>query len=184
MESPSVARLEGSDKDRRPRVLVRAPVASARAPDGGYHRRVRTLLATVALLLVACDPVQVGGPQPSPRSTPEEPAAVPDPGDAPCETLTRAECMRSLVCTLDAPEGARSDRYRCRSARGNCEMGLTQTGPNARDRCEDRTGCAWTGGGCYCHCRGYGRTAVPDGDEAEDCDCECSGGPPPRCGPR
>ena len=136
--------------------------------------------ALVLVLALGCSPIEVG--------TGSEPASEPpvviedDPGDAPCESLTRAECLRSVICTLDAPSGRRSNRYTCREARGNCEVGLTQTRAD-RDRCDDRAGCSWTDGQCYCACRGSGRAAVEDGPEADPCDCECGGGPPPGCQP-
>lgn len=142
---------------------------------------MRPALIALALLLVACDPIQVGTPRGEAPADPSTPAApTPDPGDAPCESLTRGECLSSVVCTLDAPASRGASRYVCREARGNCEVGLRQLHED-RDRCDDRDGCAWQEGGCYCACRGSGRTAVPDGPEAEDCDCECGGGPPPGC---
>ena len=131
------------------------------------------------LVLLGCDPVHVG---PSTEVAPDEPPVAPasdEPGDTPCAELTRDGCRRSLVCTL-AVDGARSNRYVCRPAEGNCEVGLTQS-PDARDRCDDREGCAWREDSCYCDCRGAGQTAVPDGAELDDCDCECGGGPPMRC---
>ncbi|MEC7526092.1 MAG: hypothetical protein VYE22_39790 [Myxococcota bacterium] len=137
-------------------------------------------LLLVALLLAGCDPIEVGA---GPAPTPPPPPPVVDPGDAPCETLSREACRRSLVCTLDAPRAAAADRYVCRPASGNCEVGLRQLEDDA-DRCADRTGCLWRDGPCYCACRGAGRTAVADGDELPDCDCECGGGPPPGCAPR
>ena len=140
--------------------------------------------ALLALALLGCDPVRVG-PEPTDPGPVEraDPAPAIDPGDAPCETLTRHACLRSVLCTLDAPSARSSNRYVCREASGNCEVGLRQIEAD-RDRCDDRDGCAWQPGGCYCPCRGSGRTAVPDGPEAEPCDCECGGGPPPGCRPR
>ncbi len=135
------------------------------------------VIIAAALVVVACDVQQVGAPPTAPA-----PAVEDSPGDAPCETLTRAACLRSVVCTLDAPGGGHSNQYRCRPAAGNCEIGLTQT-DDARQRCADRVGCEWSSGSCYCACRGSGRTAVEDGEEAEACDCECGGGPPSGCRP-
>lgn len=137
--------------------------------------------ALVVLFALGCSPIEVGTP-PEPTREPA-PETHEDPGDAPCESLTRDQCLRSVVCTLDAPSERRSNRYVCREARGNCEVGLTQT-PVDRDRCDDRDGCAWADGHCYCACRGSGRTLVEDGPEADPCDCECAGGPPPGCQPR
>ncbi len=135
------------------------------------------------MALVACDTVRVG-PAPPPDEGPTAPApAVEDPGDAPCETLSRAACMRSVVCTLAAPAGRASSRYVCRPAAGNCEIGLRQIAED-QDRCAARTGCRWREAACYCGCRGAGETAVPDGPELPACDCGCAGGPPPGCAPR
>ena len=140
------------------------------------------LVLAILGALAGCERITVGE-APATAPTAPEPASdgVEDPGDAPCETLTRAACMRSLVCTLDAPSGLGPRRYRCRPAQGSCEIGLTQVGDDAQDRCEDRTGCEWASGACYCACRGNGATARPDGDEAAPCRCDCSGGPPPGC---
>ncbi|MCB9597297.1 MAG: hypothetical protein H6719_31520 [Sandaracinaceae bacterium] len=135
-------------------------------------------------LLAACETVEVGpGPAPRPSEAPEPPAEVLDPGDAPCETLSREACLHSVVCTLAAPAGRASSRYVCRPAAGNCEVGLRQLRED-QDRCDARTGCSWRDASCYCACRGSGRTAVEDGPEAEPCDCDCAGGPPPGCTPR
>ncbi len=143
-----------------------------------------SILGLGLLLACGCDTIHVGEPAPT-HGEPGSPAPAPveAPGDAPCEALSRARCLASLVCTLEAPAGQDHDRYRCREARGNCEVGLTQTAAD-RSRCEDRDGCTWGEAACYCACRGAGRTAVPDGPEAEDCDCECAGGPPAGCRPR
>lgn len=158
------------------------------------------------LMLAACAPAtqspdatsrdtaSAPSPSPSDRSASPpipEPSPPPDP-ERPCEALTRTACMQSTTCTLEhvAP---RSKQYRCRPATAPCEEGLAQAGfwgsgtdGVARSReqqaeCAARPGCGFVDGGCYCHCRGMGQTAVPDGDEAEPCDCECAGGPPPTC---
>jgi len=135
-------------------------------------------LLLCALCLGACDTVTVGDPPPD--EVDPAPPPPPDPADAPCETLDRASCLRSLVCTLHAPAARDSSRYACVDASGNCEIGLRQI-ERDRDRCDDRTGCRWRPAACYCECRGAGRTAVPDGAHAPDCDCECAGGPPAGC---
>ena len=131
------------------------------------------------VFVAACETVTVGTPPPEERAA--EPApVVEEPGDAECATLTRARCMRSLVCTLAAPPGRNSDRYVCRRAAGNCEFGLRQV-PEDEDRCSQRTGCTWRDAPCFCACRGVGRSAVEDGADMPVCQCECSGGPPPGC---
>lgn len=143
---------------------------------------MRAALAIALVLVGGCDTVEVG-PRPPAPSEPPAVEPVEDPGDAPCETLTRTQCMRSVVCTLAAPSGRSSSRYVCRAAAGNCEVGLRQL-PEDQDRCAARTGCEWRPASCYCACRGSGQTAVPDGPELPPCDCECGGGPPPGCAPR
>lgn len=135
--------------------------------------------AWIAVLVLGCDSIHVGEPVEPPAAPAPEPE---DPGDAPCETLTRTQCRRSVVCTL-VSGGGRPDRYTCRDAEGNCEVGLRQYASD-RDRCEDREGCGWEPGSCYCGCRGYGQAAVPDGPELEECECGCAGGPPPGCAAR
>jgi hypothetical protein len=49
--------------------------------------------------------------------------------------------------------------------------------------CTDRAGCRFVQNDCYCSCRGFGKTSVEDGDEAEACDCFCGGGAPVACVP-
>lgn len=136
-------------------------------------------LVSLLLFSVGCDTIVVT-PRPAPSDPRVEPAAVIDPGDAPCETLRRGACMQSVVCTLVSPTDRPSTTYLCRPAEGNCEVGLTQTEADV-DRCNQRTGCRWNEGTCYCGCRGVGRSAVEDGEEARSCRCECGGGPPPGC---
>jgi hypothetical protein len=124
-----------------------------------------------------------------PRSDTE--ARVPSP-ERPCEAMTRTECMQSTECTLEH-EAEHSKRYRCRPATGPCERGFAQAGfwgsgtdgvrasKEQQAACDDRPGCVFVDGGCYCHCRGMGQTTVPDGEEAPPCRCECASGPPPTC---
>lgn len=141
------------------------------------------LAITILLVGAGCDTMHVG-PSAEPRAGEGEPSSTlpepVDPGDRPCEELTREECLQSLLCTLDAPAGGTAHRYVCRPSRGNCEVGLRQI-PADRERCEARDGCEYAEPACYCGCRGSGQTAVPDGTEAPECDCECGGGPPARC---
>lgn len=113
-----------------------------------------------------------------------------------CASLTRTHCMQSPDCTLERvakAQGGTGKLYRCRPAAGPCETGIRQADFHGRGTdgmrraeeaqlaCAARPGCDYDEGGCYCDCRDYGRTAVPDGPEAEDCMCECAGGPPPSC---
>lgn len=141
---------------------------------------MRPLVIAYVLVLASCDAITVGS-SPS-EEAPREEAAHDESelDERACIELTRGECMRALHCTLEAAASAPGRAYVCREARGNCEIGLSQLEED-RDRCADRSGCAWSDGPCYCACRGAGSTAVPDSDEADACVCECGGGPPPGC---
>lgn len=134
-----------------------------------------------------------------PDPTPAAPPSGPGQAAADCAALSREHCMRRPGCTLEsaAPPGAHgSPDYRCRPAEPPCETAVTQfelygagtqsleAVREARRRCEATPGCAFREDRCYCPCRGSGRTAVPDGDEAPPCDCECGGGPPAVCAPQ
>lgn len=167
-------------------------------------RRALSML-TMAILYSACWAPDPAPTQPAATPTSPAPEAVPlagasSQGSSPapsaasgaCETLTRTACMQSTECTLEQV-GERSRQYRCRPASEPCEKGFAQAGfwgsgtegvrasKVQQAACDARPGCGFVDGGCYCHCRGMGETAVPDGDEAEDCHCECAGGPPPTC---
>ena len=93
-----------------------------------------------------------------------------------CASYTRAECLASVACTL-RPDG-QFLIYRCDPAVGACEIGMRQGDAAA---CRARSGCVFLEAMCYCPCRGFGRTAVPDGDDVEDCECACAAGEPARC---
>ena len=105
--------------------------------------------------------------------------------DRPSARTVRGACLLSLECELDHLGG---ERYACRPERGACEQGYSQqaayeTSPAAA-LCEQRAGCTFVPmEACYCACRGYGATSVPDGAEAPECDCECAGGAPGGCVP-
>lgn len=101
-----------------------------------------------------------------------------------CARMTRTACMASAECTLVLVEPEEVGSYACRPAQGPCEVDRVQA-RLAEDpgRCTRRAGCSYQQPRCHCRCRGYGRTTVLDGDEAEDCDCECGGGLPPACVP-
>jgi hypothetical protein len=158
---------------------------------------MRSIAPLLTLLLAwACSSSQPAAPEPTERpaqsehgTTPgeHEPAAL-DRGArsaaAGCERLSRTFCLDSPDCTLvwvaTRPRG--QHEYACRAAEGPCEEGLVQARLyDAPGRCTSRPGCAYQEQQCYCDCRGYGQTAVPDGVEAEECDCECAGGRPPGC---
>ncbi len=115
---------------------------------------------------------------------------------ASCEALTRTDCMKSRSCTLvSKTPGARDGQYACRAAQGPCEEGVAQfdlpgggaqiptreLGDAAIRSCTSRAACEYEAGDCYCAARGYGRTVVEDGPEAEEWLCFCSGGAPPAC---
>ena len=93
-----------------------------------------------------------------------------------CASYTRGACIASLACTLWLTE--EQDVYRCAPAEGPCEVGLAQ---DDREGCSARPQCAFREAMCYCPCRGFGRTEVMDGEEAENCPCACGGGAPPQC---
>ncbi len=100
-----------------------------------------------------------------------------------CDSLPRTKCMESPECTLVLPNDQQRGRYLCRAASGPCEAGVRQTelSRGAGNLCRSRPGCSVVADNCYCHCRGYGRTAVEDGAEAQQCLCECAGGAPAAC---
>ena len=103
-----------------------------------------------------------------------------------CEEMDRAQCMSSDTCTLSLSDTP--DVYLCQDAQGICEEGIVQSdlyGTNGLGiACDDSIGCTAVGGECYCSCKGYGETSVPDGEDVEDCNCMCSGGEPPSCVPQ
>ena len=102
-----------------------------------------------------------------------------------CEEMDRAQCMNASTCMLSLSDTP--DVYLCQEAQGVCEEGVVQSdlyGNNGLGTaCESIEGCIATDGECYCGCKGYGETTIPDGEDAEDCTCMCSGGPPPSCIP-
>lgn len=162
----------------------------------------RVLVMLMVVTSSACstpDPApKQGAVAPTPSASSAGPASTsssatpPAPAAGTCASLTRTACMRSTECTLEQV-GERSKQYRCRPATEPCEQGFAQAGfwgsgtegvqasKQQQAACNARPGCGFVDGGCYCHCRGMGQTAVPDGDEAEPCMCECGGGPPPTC---
>ena len=130
--------------------------------------RVHVLAILLALSLSSCG---------SHDGTSEPPRPDPPPSPTrPCDTFTRAECLRSTHCTL---EHVTQSQYRCRPDEGPCEVGIQQSDRRA---CEAQGGCRWDPGACYCPFNGYGRTAVPDPPN-EGAACACGGGPPARCLP-
>ena len=96
-----------------------------------------------------------------------------------CSQLDRAQCMNSSICTLSLSETP--DVYLCQEAQGICEEGIVQS--DLTD-CENIEGCMITSEDCYCGCKGYGETSVPDGEDTMECNCMCSGGEPPSCVPQ
>ena len=93
-----------------------------------------------------------------------------------CESMTRTACTASPHCILDKTEDMERGVYECRVPKNECEREFARNG-----KCSNSKGCKLLESDCYCKCRGYGRTKVEDGWEAEDCSCACSGGPPRRC---
>jgi hypothetical protein len=97
-------------------------------------------------------------------------------GSGLCQQLSRGLCIDSPNCTLEStPE---TGVYRCRPANGACEQSIAQ---NDLEACRAIDGCRPLDGNCYCACRGAGRTAVEDGEEAGECVCACGDGDPPSC---
>lgn len=110
----------------------------------------------------------------------DPPPAAPRGGGADaCASLTRTHCLQSPDCTLEKV-GDDGSEYRCRPEIAPCETDIRQS-EDVQSACAARPSCRFEPGKCYCHCRGNGKTEVPDGPEAEDCDCACGGGPPPTC---
>ena len=94
---------------------------------------------------------------------------------APCDTLTRRQCLASTSCTLYATDVR--TKYECRASTAPCEIGHTQ---GDKDACSALASCQYEPGSCYCPCSGYGSTKVPD-EAGKACSCVCSGGAPGRC---
>ncbi len=106
-----------------------------------------------------------------------DPIAMPEPvPPEDCASYTRGACIASVACTLWKDEAP--DVYRCVPADGPCEVGLAQ---DDREGCDARPQCFFRDAMCYCACRGFGRTEVMDGEEAEECLCACADGSPPYC---
>ncbi len=100
--------------------------------------------------------------------------------------MNRHDCMRSLGCVLEVADAKTFPGiYRCRPAVSACEKDLAQASfydsKTASKACTKRSGCRYEKPGCYCQCRGYGRTSVADGPESDECLCVCARGEPPRC---
>ncbi len=110
-----------------------------------------------------------------------------------CAGMDRYECMHAPQCSL-VQETSPSQDYLCRPVQGPCEkavlQGLLSNPPGSKlsvaearanqKKCSDTLGCVYDPGNCFCDCKGYGKTAVPD-HKAPDCLCACSGGPPQIC---
>ena len=128
---------------------------------------LRPLLMILSVTLIACG---------------NDADSDPGPGTTICSEMTRTHCLQHAHCTLEltyttddqGERRANNGIYRCRDAAGPCELrnGLM---------CQEVEGCTLITGECYCGCRGYGRTSVPDGDEAGDCNCACGEEEPPGC---
>lgn len=119
------------------------------------------------------EPVEAGDTSDTPELAGDEGA----PAETACAALDREGCLHSTECTLDAflPPTQEPYRYVCRPARGECERDFAQIAflesTPREELCESR-GCRFEDARCYCRCRGYGSTAVPDGEMAPECDCD------------
>ncbi len=118
-------------------------------------------------------------------------ASTSTPAAAACGGMTRTLCMRAAHCTLELVSKRPDDYdYLCRPANSACEQNIAQANLEGTDlglsdgtvdRCNSRPGCQYQRSECYCPCKGYGQTSLPDGAAAEMCECECAGGRPPSC---
>jgi hypothetical protein len=129
-----------------------------------------TGLLALSTLALACSSGADPAPQPptevsdddgAPEAPPEEPGEEPQES---CSELAETPCRKSPDCTLVQDESQGSG-YLCRAAQGPCEQGFRQEG-NSREECEEREGCRFEPGDCYC---------------PPEVTCVCGGGPPPRC---
>ncbi len=165
-------------------------------------RRVLSAALLLSFAIVACgssaaanpDAKDAGAAPASPRA-----ARVEVPADADCATLSRTQCMAAHHCTLEraAPAAPPTGEtiYTCRAAASSCEKAVAQwdlpgggaplssraEADQAIAACTSQAGCRYEPAECYCRCKGYGRTTVPDGAEAPACRCYCAGGRPPSC---
>lgn len=116
------------------------------------------------------------GASPTPPPEPPAPDIARPPVDAACDSLSRAQCLVSMHCTLELVD---HNVYRCRDDVGLCEIGVQQ---NSKTSCEAKAECAFDPGGCYCHCEGAARTEKVT-EKPSGCACGCGGGKPPMCLP-
>jgi hypothetical protein len=142
----------------------------------------RTLLACTLLAGTLCACQQDGGPgdkpdaglQPGSRvQLPPEEIPVVSP-TAPCDSLSRQQCLGSTHCTL---HWIKTSVYECRPDDGPCETGLSQ---NDKKGCIAKPGCLYKEPSCYCPFPGYGTTKVAD-TGAQGGACACGGGAPALC---
>lgn len=109
-----------------------------------------------------------------------------------CSQLSTTECLNSNECTLELLPKDKSFthlegkwvRYQCRKDRNNCESGFKQGNwqsiEEAQKNCEAKIACVFSPANCFCPCRGYAETIIPD-KEAPLCNCACGGGTPASC---
>lgn len=109
-----------------------------------------------------------------------------------CSKLSSTQCLKSTECTLELipkdkwkPNSAgKTIRYLCQQDQNTCEKGFVQTDwpslKEAKKFCEAKKGCALSEANCFCPCKGYAETKVPD-TEAVSCNCGCGGGTPIMC---
>lgn len=139
---------------------------------------VRVLCVVTAIsALVACKedrPASSRSAASATSAAPSTSGAMPGPGVA-CGSRSRTGCLASTGCVLT--RGAARGEYVCRDALGPCEVGHAQEDKKA---CASIAGCTYDPGGCYCRCRGYGKTSAPD-DDAPECKCDCANGAPGVC---
>ena len=135
--------------------------------------------------LLACTPLVVAcGKSTAPTGKPDaSPQAIGQPGvdetpivptSAPCDSLTRLECLGSTHCTL---HWIKTGEYECRPDEGPCETSLSQLDKKG---CLAVPGCLFKEAACYCPFPGYGQTKVPDKGQKGGA-CACGGGAPSLC---
>lgn len=149
--------------------------------------------------LLACSTTASTRPEATAGSSASAESRITVASDADCATLSRTQCMVAQHCTLTGPPStaprASPAIYTCRPAANHCENAVAQwdlpgggaklSSPAAAEQaiaaCTSQTGCRYEPASCYCACKDYGQTTVPDGDEARKCRCYCAGGAPPSC---
>lgn len=138
----------------------------------------RTAVALACVLWAGCGKGSAPSDKPDARPPPVVTPGVGElpvvPTSAPCDSLTRQECLGSTHCTL---HWIKSGEYECRPDEGPCETNLSQTD---KAGCIATQGCLYKEPSCYCPFPGYGQTKVKDKGSSGGA-CACGGGAPSMC---